>query len=271
MSLVESRDEIPLRRGDCDNRGLSRFLRKEFELLVAAHSEKLKTGGKNKRVLNKEEAPFPTLDARNNFGKKVRNVFSRSLGEDHGHETNQCRELRYQMEEAIKSGKLAHFVKGIKKGKANTSDTQQVQIPIQPSPQKNNNSKDGDRSVHNPCNNEVPHSPWDKKCVLDLRTQQGMPRTIMVGGKPFNTEHKLNEYKHIEPVKQKKRTLALEQNEASCKEVDELTKSRILREVKYQTWVANPVMVKKSKGGWRMCVDFMDTNKDCPKDCYPLS
>ncbi|GJU49855.1 hypothetical protein Tco_1219410 [Tanacetum coccineum] len=24
MSLVESRDEIPLRRGDCDNRGLSR-------------------------------------------------------------------------------------------------------------------------------------------------------------------------------------------------------------------------------------------------------
>ncbi|GJW08672.1 reverse transcriptase domain-containing protein [Tanacetum coccineum] len=33
---------------------------------------------------------------------------------------------------------------------------------------------------------------------------------------------------------------------------------------------ANPVMGKKSDGGWRMCVDFTDINKACPKDCYPL-
>ncbi|GJY33248.1 hypothetical protein Tco_0417717 [Tanacetum coccineum] len=44
--------------------------------------------------------------------------------EDHGHETNQCRELRHQIEEAVKSGQLAHLVKGIKKGKAKASDTQ---------------------------------------------------------------------------------------------------------------------------------------------------
>nr|XP_027075992.1 uncharacterized protein LOC113699838 [Coffea arabica] len=29
-------------------------------------------------------------------------------------------------------------------------------------------------------------------------------------------------------------------------------------------------MVKKDIGGWRMCVDFTDLNKACPKDCYPL-
>nr|XP_027120710.1 uncharacterized protein LOC113737727 [Coffea arabica] len=29
-------------------------------------------------------------------------------------------------------------------------------------------------------------------------------------------------------------------------------------------------MVKKDTGGWRMCVDFTDLNKACPKDCYPL-
>ncbi|GJX77665.1 hypothetical protein Tco_0324476 [Tanacetum coccineum] len=44
--------------------------------------------------------------------------------EDHGHETNQCRELRHQIEEAVKSGQLTHLVKGIKKGKAKASDTQ---------------------------------------------------------------------------------------------------------------------------------------------------
>ncbi|GKE97660.1 hypothetical protein Tco_0021011, partial [Tanacetum coccineum] len=56
----------------------------------------------------------------------------------------------------------------------------------------------------------------------------------------------------------------------TCKEVEELTRAGILQEAAHQTWVANPVMVKESDGGWRMCVDFTDINKACPKDCYPL-
>ncbi|GJX03849.1 hypothetical protein Tco_0189765 [Tanacetum coccineum] len=49
-----------------------------------------------------------------------------------------------------------------------------------------------------------------------------------MGGKHFNTEHKLNEFKHIKPVKQKKRGLGPNHNEAACKEVDELMKAGIL-------------------------------------------
>ena len=30
------------------------------------------------------------------------------------------------------------------------------------------------------------------------------------------------------------------------------------------------VMVKKANGKWRMCVDFTDLNKACPKNSYPL-
>ena len=30
------------------------------------------------------------------------------------------------------------------------------------------------------------------------------------------------------------------------------------------------VMVKKANGKWRMCVDFTDLNKVCPKDSYSL-
>nr|KYP61350.1 Transposon Ty3-I Gag-Pol polyprotein [Cajanus cajan] len=29
-------------------------------------------------------------------------------------------------------------------------------------------------------------------------------------------------------------------------------------------------MVKKANGKWRMCTDYTDLNKTCPKDAYPL-
>ena len=38
----------------------------------------------------------------------------------------------------------------------------------------------------------------------------------------------------------------------------------------YPDWLANVVMVKKANGKWRMCVDFTDLNRACPKDSYPL-
>ena len=33
---------------------------------------------------------------------------------------------------------------------------------------------------------------------------------------------------------------------------------------------SNVVMVKKANGKWRMCVNFTDLNKACPKDSYPF-
>ncbi|GKA25674.1 hypothetical protein Tco_0711783, partial [Tanacetum coccineum] len=45
--------------------------------------------------------------------------------EDHGHDTNDFRELRHQIEEAVKSGQLSHLVKGIQKGKIKASNIQQ--------------------------------------------------------------------------------------------------------------------------------------------------
>ena len=34
--------------------------------------------------------------------------------------------------------------------------------------------------------------------------------------------------------------------------------------------MVNMVMVKKANEKWRMCVDFMDLNRACLKDSYPL-
>nr|GEV55012.1 reverse transcriptase domain-containing protein [Tanacetum cinerariifolium] len=88
----------------------------------------------------------------------------------------------------------------------------------------------------------------------------GIPRTIMVEGKPLKTKHKLNEYNHIKPIKQKRRCLGLDHSTSACKEVEELTKAWILRKVKHQTWVANPVMVESLSGFQLKC--FLDAYKD---------
>ena len=46
--------------------------------------------------------------------------------------------------------------------------------------------------------------------------------------------------------------------------------AKFIREMYYPDWLANVVMVKKANGKWRMCVDFTDVNRACPKDSYPL-
>ncbi|GJV37103.1 reverse transcriptase domain-containing protein [Tanacetum coccineum] len=53
-------------------------------------------------------------------------------------------------------------------------------------------------------------------------------------------------------------------------EVEKLVDAGIMKEVHYHNWLSNPVMVKKHDGSWRMCVDFKDLNKACPQDGYPL-
>ena len=62
----------------------------------------------------------------------------------------------------------------------------------------------------------------------------------------------------------------LERDKAIAKEVRKLLEAGFIQEVYYPNWLANVVMVKKANGKWRMCVDFTDLNRACPKNSYPL-
>ena len=53
-------------------------------------------------------------------------------------------------------------------------------------------------------------------------------------------------------------------------EVRKLLEVDFIREVYYPDWLAKIVMVKKANGKWRMCVDFINLNKACLKNSYPL-
>ena len=72
------------------------------------------------------------------------------------------------------------------------------------------------------------------------------------------------------PVQQRQRAFALEQDQVVRDEVARLLTVGFIREVYYPNWLANIVLVKKANGKWRMCVNFTDLNKACPKDSFPL-
>ena len=61
--------------------------------------------------------------------------------------------------------------------------------------------------------------------------------------------------KHVEVVKSK---------------VTKLKQEGAIKEVFYPQWLANIVVVKKKIGKWRVCVDFTDLNRACPKDPFPM-
>ncbi|KAJ9546290.1 hypothetical protein OSB04_018833 [Centaurea solstitialis] len=92
----------------------------------------------------------------------------------------------------------------------------------------------------------------------------------MVGIDPNVISHKLNVDPTFKPIKRKRRKFAPERNKVINNEVDNLLKTGKIREVKYPEWLANVVVVQKKNGKWRVCIDFTDLNKACPKDPFPL-
>ncbi|KAG7533509.1 Reverse transcriptase domain [Arabidopsis thaliana x Arabidopsis arenosa] len=108
--------------------------------------------------------------------------------------------------------------------------------------------------------------------VGTIRGSQEASRTSadMPGIDPGIICHKLNVDPSFKPVKQKRRKLGVERAKAVNDEVDKLLKIGSIREVQYPEWVANTVVVKKKNGKDRVCIDFTDLNKACPKDSFPL-
>ena len=92
----------------------------------------------------------------------------------------------------------------------------------------------------------------------------------MGGIDPAIITHRLNVSPSFKPVKQKRKSFALERQKAINEEVNKLLKAGAIREVEYLEWLANVVLVKKANDKWRLGIDFTDVNRACPKDSFPL-
>jgi hypothetical protein len=83
-------------------------------------------------------------------------------------------------------------------------------------------------------------------------------------------EHAPNTNPKVKPKLQRQQPMSDDRVKSAEAEVQKLLDARIIREVQYPVWVSNVVMVPKKNGNMRMCIDFTELNKACPKDPYPL-
>ena len=82
--------------------------------------------------------------------------------------------------------------------------------------------------------------------------------------------HHLNIDPAIKAVAHCRRKQSTEKAKAAELAVKDLLEAHFISEAQYTTWISNVVLVKKSNGKWRMCIDYTDLNRACPKDAYPL-
>jgi hypothetical protein len=83
-------------------------------------------------------------------------------------------------------------------------------------------------------------------------------------------EHSLNVNPKAKPIKQKLRRFGKDKKEAIRVEVTQLLVAGFIKEVYDPDWLANLVLIRKKNNEWRMCVDYTDLNKHCPKDPFGL-
>ena len=87
---------------------------------------------------------------------------------------------------------------------------------------------------------------------------------------PTHASRKLNVISSTRPVRQRVRRFHPNHHQIIQEEIDNLLDARFIKEVKYQEWLANVVVVPKKGGKWRVCVDYIDLNDACPKDSLLL-
>jgi hypothetical protein len=91
----------------------------------------------------------------------------------------------------------------------------------------------------------------------------------MPGIDPKIVEHEITTYQDAKPVRQKLSLVNPRKAAAIKAEVERFLKARFIYPIHLTEWVSNPVPVDKKQGTIRVCTDFRDLNKACPKDNYP--
>nr|CAE02263.2 OSJNBb0049I21.2 [Oryza sativa Japonica Group] len=122
---------------------------------------------------------------------------------------------------------------------------------------------------------EVPATKISKSGESEAKTKKipldpsDPTKTAVIGAEEV-IEHSLQVKEDAKRIKQRLRRFAQDRKDAIKEELTKLLAAGFIKEVHHPDWLVNPVLVRKKTGQWRMCVDYTDLNKSCPKDPFGL-
>nr|GEX52140.1 reverse transcriptase domain-containing protein [Tanacetum cinerariifolium] len=202
------------------------------------------------------------------------------------HNIDECVHRKKQIEEMLKTGKLSHLIKELKqnnekeqpktakKGETLGKEKPLAILMVQPwerlARQKITQSFSPNPEIFfpTPGENEGIKGPMIIEAKIGGHCIHRMAN-ITTGNnwRRRTLRFSLDEF-HGRKAKEARK--AADRIHAIQEEVEKLVKAGIMKEVHYHDWLSNPVMVKKHDDSWRMCVDFQELNKACPKDVAPM-
>ncbi|RDY03873.1 hypothetical protein CR513_12491, partial [Mucuna pruriens] len=187
----------------------------------------------------------------------------------HGHTTKGCKTLKGQIEKLICKGHLSYFVQTYRDIEAKEHN-----------PLRSNclRMHDEERSRDRSRPKSRPRPSYRGTSLLESRLDDCLGTLIGFTGKHVDIhdwhrppgEDKDWSVTKGRGRKTKIRKLGEEKRRSAKEEIDKLLVACFIREVWYPSWLAIVVMVKKFNGKWRMCTNYIDLNKACPKDPYTL-
>jgi hypothetical protein len=95
---------------------------------------------------------------------------------------------------------------------------------------------------------------------LTRKCQESIPAIVV---------HEIKTYPDAKPVRQRLRQIHPRKAAAIKAEVEKLLKAGFIYPIPLTDWVSNIVPVNKKQGTIRICIDYRDINRACPKDNYP--
>ena len=93
----------------------------------------------------------------------------------------------------------------------------------------------------------------------------------MPGIDPSIIVHDIKTYPSANPVRKKLRQVHPRKAAAIKVEIEKLLKAGFIYPIPLIEWVLNIVPVNKKQGTIRVCINFRDLNKACPKEKFPTS
>ncbi|GKU99779.1 hypothetical protein SLEP1_g12574 [Rubroshorea leprosula] len=209
--------------------------------------------------------------------------------QNHGHTTEQCNSLRFELESLAQKGMLNEYIQ--------RAEHPRFVREQRPQPQGVRNPPNRQGIIDRKMKPELLQLKMSKKCslMIEIRAERckleldcmhpeekaeliaflranndvfAWTSVDMPGIPPSVSQHKLSSNPLKKPVAQKRRLFGEERLQVIKEEVEKLLQAGFVKKVDYCEWVANPMLVKKANGKWRMCIDYTNFNQACPKDCY---